>query len=113
VVVVIFGTQMRTGADPQEYAEHSERMDRLVRQIPGFTSIKGYVGEDGERIAIVRFENREALETWRSHPEHQRTQQRGRESFYQSYWVQVCPTLRDYEWHVETGRTEHRSELPD
>jgi len=37
-------------------------MHELVETIPGFISIKGFIGEDDEEIDIVRFESEEALE---------------------------------------------------
>jgi heme-degrading monooxygenase HmoA len=98
VVLVVFGTRMRDDVDLEEYARHSRRMRELVREIPGFISIKGFVGEDGEEISIARFESDEAVKLWRSHPEHLLTQRRAREAFYASYWVQVTTTIRDYAW---------------
>ncbi len=100
MVVVVFGTKMRDDADLEEYARHSRRMNELVKQIPGFISIKGFVGENGEEISIARFESDEAVKAWRSQPEHLLTQRRAREAFYESYWVQVCNTIRDYAWHM-------------
>jgi heme-degrading monooxygenase HmoA len=104
MVLVLFGTKLRENADLDEYARHSRRMNELVRQMPGFISIKGFVGEDGEEISIARFESDDAVRAWRSHPEHLQTQRRAREAFYASYWVQVCQAIRDYDWSVETGR---------
>lgn len=104
MVIVVFGTKMRQDADLDEYARHALRMRELVKQIPGFISIKGFVGEDGEEISIARFDSETAVKAWRSHPEHLLTQRRAREAFYASYWVQVCHTVRDYEWRLETGR---------
>jgi heme-degrading monooxygenase HmoA len=98
VVLVVFGTRMRDDVDLEEYSRHSLRMRELVQEIPGFISIKGFVGEDGEEISIARFESDEAVKLWRSHPEHLLTQRRAREAFYASYWVQVTTTIRDYAW---------------
>ena len=106
MVLVVFGTKMRKDADLDEYGRHSQRMNELVKQIPGFISIKGFVGEDGEEISIARFDSDDAVKAWRSHPEHLLTQRRAREAFYESYWVQVCTTLRDYEWRLKTGRID-------
>jgi heme-degrading monooxygenase HmoA len=110
MVLVVFGTKMRDDADLDEYARHSRLMNELVKQIPGFISIKGFVGEDGEQISIARFESDDAVKAWRSHPEHLLTQRRARESFYASYWVQVCQTVRDYEWAFGTGRINRQNE---
>jgi heme-degrading monooxygenase HmoA len=68
MVLVVFGTRMREDADLDEYGRHQRRMRELVQESPGFISIKGFVGEDGEEISIARFESDEAVKRWRSHP---------------------------------------------
>ncbi len=104
MVVVLFGTKMRHDANLDEYGRRSERMNVLVKQIPGFISIKGFVADDGDEILIAKFESEAALEEWRSQPEHVETQRRAREAFHESYWVQVCTTVRDYEFTRAGGR---------
>lgn len=103
MVVVLFGTNKRDDIDLDEYAARNERMYELVQQIPGFIEIKGYVSEDGERISVARFESDGALRDWRLQPDHVETQHRAREAYYDSYWVQVCHTVRDYSWSREGG----------
>ena len=79
-------------------------MHELVELVPGFISIKGYTSDDGEAIDLVRFENEAALEAWRTQPEHRMTQERGREEFYDHYWVQACKVFREYEfWREESS----------
>jgi heme-degrading monooxygenase HmoA len=107
MVVVLFGTKMREDANLDEYRQRSRRMNELVRQIPGFISIKGFVADDGDEVSIARFESEDALDAWRSQPDHVETQHRAREAFYESYWVQVCKTLRDYEFSLGAGRVVH------
>ena len=104
-MVVLFGTKMRDDANLDEYRERSRRMRELVQQIPGFISIKGFTGKDGDEVSIARFENEASLDAWRFQPEHVETQRRAREAFYESYWVQVCTTIRDYEFSRAVGRT--------
>src|SRR2546430_12212669 len=53
-IVVLFKTHLRAGADKEEYAKTSRRMHELVETIPGFISIKGDMGEDGDEIDIAR-----------------------------------------------------------
>ena len=79
-------------------------MNELVRQIPGFISIKGFKAADGDEVSIARVESEAALDAWRFQPEHVETQRRGREAFYESYWVQVCTTIRDYAFSQAEGR---------
>jgi len=54
----------------------------------------------------VKFESEEALEAWRNHPEHVEIQRRGREEFYDYYWVQVCKSVREYEWRRDAARVQ-------
>lgn len=106
MVLVLFKTQTRADIDAAEYQKASERMHALASRIPGFISLKGYSSEDGESFAIVRFESEEALEAWRNHPEHVAVQRRAREEFYEYYWVQVCKSVREYEWRRESHATK-------
>ena len=47
---------------------------------------------------MVRFESEEALREWRIHPEHRKAQKKGRQAFYESYWIQVYDCVRDREF---------------
>jgi heme-degrading monooxygenase HmoA len=98
MVIVMFGTELREDADLADYEARSERLDVLVRQIPGFISVKSFIAADGEKISIARFASEEALEAWRFQPEHVVAQRKGREDYYESYWVQVCTTIREYQF---------------
>ena len=88
---------------------NSRRMHELVETIPGFISIKGFTGEVGEEIDIVRFESEEALEAWRNQPEHRTVQDLGWTVFYDYYHVEACRVFREYEFIL--GSTEPASGL--
>lgn len=107
MVVVLFGTRKREDIDLEEYGARNERMYELVQQVPGFLGITGYVSEDGDRINIARFESEEALSQWRFQAEHVETQRLAREKYYESYWVQVCKTIRDYRFSVQEGHVHN------
>jgi heme-degrading monooxygenase HmoA len=61
--------------------------------MPGFISINGYAAEDGSGLAVVRFESEEALQAWKTHPEHMKTRARGREAFFESYKMTVATSI--------------------
>src|SRR5215467_4707198 len=94
MIVVLFGTELRPDIDREEYEARNRRLDDLVRQMPGFISVQSYASKGGERVTIARFESEAALDAWRHQPEHLEAQQKGRESYYDSYWIQVCETVR-------------------
>jgi heme-degrading monooxygenase HmoA len=106
MIVVTFSTKLRADADLNEYGQVAEHMYELVQQIPGFISIGSYPEPDGGELTIARFASEDALEAWRTHPEHRQAQQLGRNKFYESYWIQVCKTVRDYEFHQDSGVTQ-------
>jgi len=108
MVVVLFGTTMREDVDLDEYTLRSRRMNELVREMPGFIDVKNYASEDGDEISIARFESEDALKGWRLQPEHVETEKRARESYYESYWVQVCRTVRDYRFSRDQGLVHNR-----
>jgi heme-degrading monooxygenase HmoA len=102
VIVVMFSYVMREGAT-RPRRSRTDRMWSIVSAMPGFISYKAYTAEDGERIAVVRFESREALEAWRTHPEHRATQERARREWFDTYWVQASENVPRVSLH-EAGR---------
>ena len=98
MMLVIFKIETRADIDGVEYQKASERMHALAATIHGFISLKGCSSDDGENFAIARFASEESLEAWRNHPEHVEVQRRARAEFYESYSVQVCKSVREYEW---------------
>jgi heme-degrading monooxygenase HmoA len=88
-VVTVFRNRLReesTGA----YAATSTRMSELARAMPGHLDSKTFVADDGERVTIVTFADRESHDAWREHPEHRAAQLRGITEFYETYSIQVA-----------------------
>ncbi|WP_410788217.1 antibiotic biosynthesis monooxygenase family protein [Kribbella sp. C-35] len=108
--VVLFRNRHRPGMDEAAYEKAFEQMYAIVSEMDGFISIEGFTGEDGSELALVRFDSDEAIEAWKSQPDHVRTQQRGRDEFYSSYDITVAEVTRAYSWsapvaEVAAGRT--------
>jgi len=55
---------------------------------------KDFVADDGERVAIIEFDSADHLRAWREHPDHLAAQREGRERWYASYQIQICPLER-------------------
>jgi heme-degrading monooxygenase HmoA len=104
MILALFAFRLRP--DVHEEFEHTvERMVELVRTIPGFISLDLFRAEDGRTLAVPRFESEEALLTWRNHPEHLNAQRQGIDVFFDDYWIDVCSTIRSYEYHrVQSSR---------
>lgn len=96
MVIVIFRTRLKDGADQDALAALTREMRNRVRTVPGFVSIKEFLATDGEGVAVAEFETMDAVEAWREHPDHRRAQERGRKEFFSRYRVQVGEVVRDY-----------------
>ena len=105
MVVVLFELKKRPEADVPEYKAMLARMDEIVTAMPGYISNEDFVSEDGSRdLSIVRFESLEALEAWRTNPEHLEAQRLARELYFESYHIQVLATVREYDFRHGEGR---------
>ena len=105
MVVILFELKKRPEADVPEYRAMLARMEEIVTSMPGFISSEDFTSEDGSRdLSIVRFESLEALEAWRTHPEHLEAQRLARELYFESYHIQVLTTIREYAFRRGEGR---------
>ncbi|MAN60362.1 MAG: antibiotic biosynthesis monooxygenase [Parvibaculum sp.] len=93
MIVAIFRARIRP-ENADEYYALADEMGEIARALPGFISWKGYFAEDGERVSLHEWESAEALEAWRTHPEHLRIQELGREKFYEEYTLYVMDEPR-------------------
>jgi heme-degrading monooxygenase HmoA len=98
MVLALFAFRVRPEAQA-EFHEAVTRMTELVQGMPGFISMDLFTAEDGRTLAVPRFESEEALLAWRDHPEHVAAQQLGKDSVFEDYWLDVCSTIRSYEFH--------------
>jgi heme-degrading monooxygenase HmoA len=94
-VLVVGDLKMRQGVSQDEYDTLGERMYSIVSNLKGFQSVKTFKADDGEEITVFRFASQEALEAWRTHPEHVETMRRGHAEFYSSGFLQICKVIRE------------------
>lgn len=88
--LTVFRNRKRPDMDLAAYEADNARMEELARAQPGFLSIKGFVAEDGEVVAISEWDSREAAQAWGRHAEHAAVQARGRSDYYESYTLYSC-----------------------
>ncbi|WBL76364.1 antibiotic biosynthesis monooxygenase [Bradyrhizobium xenonodulans] len=100
-VIVIGDLKLRDGVSLEEHDRLGGRMYEIVSRLPGFLSVKSFKAEDGEELTVFRFASEDALEAWRTHPDHIETMKRGHAEFYASGFLQICKVIR------EVGPFEH------
>ncbi len=94
--LVVFRNRKRADIDAAAYAADADRMEALARVQDGFIAFKSYAADDGEVIALSEWASAEAARAWGSHPDHARTQARGRSEYYQDYTLYTCDEPRTH-----------------
>ena len=93
MVIAVFRARIRSER-AEDYYALADEMAEIARAMPGFKSWKSYFADDGERVSIHEWESADELRAWREHPDHVRTQERGRQEFYEDYTLYVCEQPR-------------------
>ncbi|MET9230836.1 antibiotic biosynthesis monooxygenase [Lentzea sp. NPDC003310] len=91
---VVFST-VRT-QDQDGYSETNDRMEELVRDIPGYLGMDHAQNPGGLGITVGYFRDADALTQWRTNLEHRAAQQRGRENWYETYSLHVAKVERSH-----------------
>ena len=95
-VMTVFRSRLRDDADA--YAEHAARISELARSMPGYVEHKVFTAEDGERVTLVRFADRESHDAWARHPDHREAQRAGITDYYEEYSIAVGAIDRASVW---------------
>jgi heme-degrading monooxygenase HmoA len=112
MLVILFRSKLTPEAG-QDYSAMSEEMHRLVRDNPGFVDVKHYTADDGERLTVAWFQDKESLRAWRELPQHREAQRTGRQKWYEYYKMDVATIERTTEFERKTHADEVRSEMHD
>lgn len=97
MLVILFRSKLTAEAGADYHAMNDE-LDRLVRQSPGFIDVKSFKAEDGERLTVVWWKDRESLREWRELQRHREAQTTGRERWYEYYKMEVAEVERASEF---------------
>lgn len=94
MIVVLFRSRLSAAAGA-DYQDMAAEMLATAKDMPGFVDFKTFHAEDGERISIVRWQDKATLAAWRNHPRHRVAQQTGRDKWYESYKIEIAEVIRD------------------
>jgi antibiotic biosynthesis monooxygenase (ABM) superfamily enzyme len=105
MVTIIFRSRLRPEHEA-EYNQVAEKIDALVRTMPGLIAFKTFGSADGERVTLAEFDTLDNARHWGENPDHLEAQRLGRERFYSEYRVQVCEGVRAYSFAEGRRTTE-------
>jgi heme-degrading monooxygenase HmoA len=93
MIVILFRSKLTPEAG-QDYNAMNDELESLVRQNPGFIDVKSFKAEDGERLTVVWWKDKESLREWRELARHREAQGTGRRKWYQYYKMEVATVDR-------------------
>ncbi|WP_328499308.1 antibiotic biosynthesis monooxygenase [Streptomyces sp. NBC_00414] len=93
---VVFTSVRTQDGGAEEYGETNERMEELVREIPGYLGMDYAGSPGGPAITVGYFRDADAIEEWRSNVEHRAAQKRGRAEWYERYTLHVAKVERSH-----------------
>lgn len=84
-------------------ARHREVLEPLLKEIerlPGFISKETFESRlnHGRLLTISYWENRDAIKTWMSNPNHRKSMVAGKRDIFANYTIRIAPVERTYEW---------------
>ena len=105
MLIILFRSKLTAQAG-EDYQDTNAEMESLVRQNPGFIDVKSYKSEDGERLTVVWWKDKESLREWRELASHREAQSTGREKWYQYYEMEVATVERTSSFERKPERDE-------
>lgn len=93
MMIVVFRSRLSDRAG-EDYAATAAAMLARAQAMPGFVEFKHFHADDGERLALIRWENEETLRAWAEDVEHRHAQRLGRERWYTAYSIDVAQVVR-------------------
>ena len=97
MMLITFRSKLTSEAG-QDYADMNAEMVRTAREMPGFVSVKSFKAEDGERLTLVYWQDRETLKAWATHARHLEAKKLGRSKWYEYYKIEVAEVVRQSEF---------------
>lgn len=94
MIVILFRSKL-TPAAGVDYTKTSDALETYVKTMPGFIHVKSFRADDGERLTVVWWKDRETLEQWRTDARHISAKQTGRERWYEYYQMEVAEVFRE------------------
>ena len=102
MVIILFRSKL-TAAAGQDYQDMGTKMEERVKTMPGYLDHKYYTAEDGERLTLVWWKDRESLEHWRQDEQHRVAKRTGREQWYEYYKMELAEVFRESNFEREVA----------
>ncbi len=94
---VIFVNQ-RTEVDGEDYGNTADRMVELAHAQDGYLGMESVREDNGKGITVSYWKDMDAIKHWKNNLEHVEARQKGKESWYEDYQLQIAKVEHGYRW---------------
>ena len=95
MLVILFRSRLSEDAG-EDYQVKAEEMLAYAKTQPGYIDFKQYTAEDGERLTVVKWNDRESLDAWRNDARHREAKKAGRDRWYASYDIEIAEVIDEH-----------------
>ncbi len=112
MILILFRSRLTSQAG-EDYERLLAEMGEYVKEQPGFVAVKSFTGDDGERLTIVWWKDKETLDQWRQNQRHRTAKNLGRERWYEYYRMELAEVFltSDFDRPEETHTAEHTQSI--
>jgi len=89
MIVILFRSKLTSEAG-QDYADTNLELEQYVKTMPGYVMAKSFTADDGERLTLVWWRDKESLELWRNNSRHMMAKSQGRQKWYEYYKMEIA-----------------------
>jgi heme-degrading monooxygenase HmoA len=108
LIIVLFRSKLTSRAG-EDYRSLLAAMDQYAKTQPGFIAQKAFTAEDGERLTIVWWSDKETLDQWRRNQRHIAAKTLGRERWYEYYKMELAEVFHSNHFESEAmAQSEQR-----
>ncbi|GHF22798.1 hypothetical protein GCM10017044_16460 [Kordiimonas sediminis] len=92
---VIFSNQ-NSGLDPDDYGVTATAMEELAATQDGYLGIESTRNSEGYAITVSYWRDLDAIKNWKQNVDHTVARNKGRDTWYQSYYLRVAKVEKAY-----------------
>ena len=89
---VIFSSKLTD--DIEGYNETADKMEQLAKKQPGYLGFES--GRSSIGISVSYWKDLDAIKAWKHQMEHAQAREKGRNQWYESFFVRICKVEKEY-----------------
>lgn len=107
--IAVISTSIHSADEKEAYQQALEKTEAIAQTLPGFLGMESaeelLEGGRSFDLSAIYWQNMDALEQWRKHPEHIAVKKQGKKVWYEEHNIRVCQVLKQYGTNLTQGHS--------